>query len=393
MDPLSWVDEQLTQLERADLLRSLPPPLRTAGATVDLQGCSIVNFASNDYLGLAAHPKLIDAAARACQTQGVGRAASPLVSGRSEIHDLLEHQLAEFLHTEAALLFPTSFAANAGTIPAIVDRGDAIYGDAKNHASIIDGCRLSRAERHIYPHADLETLERMLRQGSKFRRRLLVTDSLFSMDGDLAPIPQLAALADRYQAILMVDEAHAIGVFGKNGEGAVEHFAEDDPWLRSHVHIRVGTFAKSLGSAGGFVCGTASLIRWLSNRARTYVFSTAQPAGIAAAGVAALKLVGSEPERRHALLKRADRLRQLLKEHDWNTGLSASQIIPIKIGSPTATMRLSQRLRQRGYWAPGIRPPSVPDQQSLIRLGLTAAHTDEMIDAFVETLNQVREPD
>ncbi len=391
MDPLSWVDEQLTQLERADLLRTLPPPLRTAGASVELDGQTVVNFASNDYLALAADSRLIDAATRACHSSGVGRAASPLISGRSEIHDCLEQQLAKFQRTEAALLFPTSFAANAGIIPALVDRGDAIYGDAKNHASIIDGCRLARAERHIYPHADLDTLEQLLRQGSKFRRRLIVTDSLFSMDGDLAPIPQLAALAEQYQAMLMVDEAHAIGVFGENGRGAVEHFAVADPQLESRVHIRVGTFAKSLGSAGGFVCGSAPLIKWLSNRARTYVFSTAQPAGIAAAGAVALDLVASEPERRNLLLKKAQRLRQLLNQRGWDTGASVSQIIPIKIGSPAATMRLSEQLRQRGYWAPGIRPPSVPDHDCLLRLGLTAAHSDEMIASFVQTLEQVRE--
>ncbi|MGI9455466.1 MAG: aminotransferase class I/II-fold pyridoxal phosphate-dependent enzyme, partial [Aeoliella sp.] len=351
MEPLDWVDEQLAQLQRDDLLRTLPPPLRAAGATVEIEGQQFTNFASNDYLGLAADQRLIDAAARACHSQGVGRGASPLVCGRSEIHADLEQRLAKFQQTEAALLFSTSFAANAGIIPALVDRGDAIYGDAKNHASIIDGCRLARAERHIYPHADVDTLEQLLSKGQTYRRRLIVTDSLFSMDGDLAPLSQIAALAEKYRAMLMVDEAHAIGVFGEQGRGAIEHFAAADHKLESRVHIRVGTFAKALGSAGGFVCGSASLINWLSNRARTYVFSTAQPAAVAAAGAVGLELVASEPQRRRSLLKKADHLRDLLQQHGWDTGPSVSQIIPLKIGSPAATMQLSQRLHEREFWA------------------------------------------
>ena len=248
MEPLAWVDEQLAQLEHADLLRTLPPPLRVAGAIVELDGRPIINFASNDYLGLASDKRLVEAAMRACQSHGLGRGASPLVCGRSVVHDSLEQQLAKFQHTAAALLFPTSFAANAGVIPALVDRGDAIFGDEKNHASIIDGCRLARAERHIFPHRDVGALETLLRDGKKYRRRLIVTDSLFSMDGDLAPLSQLGELAERYDAMLMVDEAHAIGVFGPDGRGVVEHFSQTDPQLEDRVHIRIGTFAKALGA-------------------------------------------------------------------------------------------------------------------------------------------------
>jgi len=390
MEPLAWVDEQLAQLDRADLLRTLPPPLRAAGAVVEIDGRSIINFASNDYLGYASDQRLIDAATRATQDQGLGRAASPLMCGRAEIHDALERQLAEFQRTEAALLFPTSFAANAGIIPALVDRGDAIYGDAKNHASIIDGCRLARAERHIYPHSDIDALEALLQDSKKFRRRLIVTDSLFSMDGDLAPLPQLGRLAQRYDAMLMVDEAHAIGVFGEYGRGVVEHFSATNPELESQVSLRVGTFAKSLGSAGGFVCGSASLIKWLANRARTYVFSTAQPAALGAAGSVAIELVASEPDRRKSLLEKAAVLRQQLHQLNWDTAPSASQIIPLRTGTPASTMRLSEALRERGIWAPGIRPPSVPEHESLIRLGITSAHTRQMLDFLVSTLQEVR---
>jgi 8-amino-7-oxononanoate synthase len=390
MDPLDWIDEELLRLERENLLRALPPPLRAAGAVVDVAGKRVINFASNDYLGLAADDRLARAAAEAFLEQGVGRGASPLVSGRSLVHDQLERRLAEFFGTESALLFPTSFAANAGIIPTLVDEGDAIYGDAKNHASIIDGCRLSRAERHIYPHGDMESLASMLRSDRKYRRRLIVTDTLFSMDGDLAPLPELARLASEHNAMLMVDEAHAVGVFGETGRGVVEHFSNEHPQLANQVHVRVASFGKALGCAGGFVCGSASLIRWLANRARTYVFSTAHPAGISAAALVALDLVDREPGRRQGLLERAADLRNRLREQGWDTGCSESQIVPVVIGSADGTMRISQALRDRGIWAPGIRPPSVPEGSSLLRLGFTAAHTEEMVEQLLVALAEIR---
>lgn len=391
MDPLGWIDEELLALARADLLRSLPPGLGAAGPLVEVAGEKIINFASNDYLGLAADPRLAAAAAAALREQGVGRGASPLVCGRSSVHEQLESRLAEFFGTEAALLFPTSFAANAGIIPALVDQGDAIYGDAKNHASIIDGCRLSRAERHIYPHADISALAKLLEEGRHYRRRLIVTDTLFSMDGDLALLVEIAALAEQHDAMLMVDEAHAVGVFGVTGRGVVEHFSARQPDLPNKIHVRVGSFGKAFGSAGGFVCGSSSLVRWLANRARTYVFSTAHPASISAAALVALDLVDREPHRREGLLTRASELRARLGEQGWNTGRSESQIIPVIIGSAERTMHVSKSLREQGIWAPGIRPPSVPDGQSLLRLGFTAGHTDEMVEQLLATLHKLRQ--
>jgi 8-amino-7-oxononanoate synthase len=390
MDPLTWIDEELDQLARAGLLRNLPPGIGTSGAAVEIAGKPVINFASNDYLGLAADPRLAQAAIEAFQNSGVGRGASPLVSGRSSIHEQLERKLAAFLGTESALLFPTSFGANTGVIPALVGEGDAIYGDAKNHASIIDGCRLSKAERHVYPHVDMAVLKELLTQGKHYRRKLIVTDTLFSMDGDLAPLVQLAKLAETHHAMLMVDEAHAIGVFGATGRGVVEHFTAEDPNLSQRVHIRVGSFGKALGGAGGFVAGSAALVRWLANRARTYVFSTAHPAAIAAAGFVAVNLVDREPERREGLLARAAQLRTRLGEQGWNTGRSVSQIVPVILGSANETMRISQALRERGIWAPGIRPPSVPEGESLLRLGFTAAHTPEMVDRLLSELDRLR---
>jgi len=390
MDPLDWVDDDLSRLQHEDLLRALPLPVRVQGATVEQEGRRLVNFASNDYLSLAGDTRLAEAAEAACREQGVGRGASPLICGRAVAHEQLERRLAQFMQTEAALLFPTSFAANAGVIPALVDSEDAIYGDAKNHASIIDGCRLSRAEKHIYPHRDTAALEKMLQRGTSYRRRLVVTDTLFSMDGDLAPLPEIAFLADKYGAMLMVDETHAVGVFGELGRGVVEHCAHRDRDLYGRVHVRVGTFGKALGSAGGFVCGSTALVRWLANRARTYVFSTAHPAALSAAASVALDIVEAEPQRRKSLLVRAEALRARLQLQEWNTGNSASQIIPLRVGDAARAMHLSKSLRKRGFWLPGIRPPSVPQEESLLRLGLTIGHTDEMLDALVTALAGVR---
>ena len=386
MDPLEWVDDELERLDRDDLLRTLPLPLRSAGTIANVGGRQLINFASNDYLGLAADERLIAAAAEACREQGVGRGASPLICGRAEYHARLEQRLAEFELTEAALLFPSGFAANAGVIPALAGEGDAIYSDAKNHASIVDGCRLSRAKCHIYPHADAHALEQLFQDGDHYRRRLIVTDTLFSMDGDLAPLVELGELAERYNAMLLVDEAHATGVFGRRGRGIVEHLSAQQPRLHEQVHVRVGTLSKALGAAGGFVCGKASLVAWLANRARTYVFSTAQPAAASAAALAALDIVESEPWRRSRLLENASRLRQRLRELGWNFAQSASQIIPLIIGSPAETMRLAKALQEQGLWVGSIRPPSVPANESLLRIGLSAAHTDEMREVLVNVL-------
>jgi 8-amino-7-oxononanoate synthase len=327
------------------------------------------------------------AARQAIERGGWGSGASPLVSGRSAWHAELERKLAEFEGTEAALVFPTGFAANAGVIPSLVDKGDAIFADSKNHASLIDGCRLSRARRFIYPHCGCDSLETMLRSATGFRRRLIVTDSLFSMDGDVAPLVRLAELAEQHYAMLMVDEAHATGVFGGRGRGLIEHLLAND--LCHHNIIRIGTLSKALGSAGGFVCGSRSLIEWLANSARSYVFSTSQPAANCAAASAALDIVRNEPQRRVQLLERASVLRLRLCELGWKTGRSASQIIPLVTGGAERTMQLAAQLRNAGFFVPGIRPPSVPEGESLLRLSLCYHHTPEMVDALVDQLSKL----
>ncbi|QDT76146.1 8-amino-7-oxononanoate synthase [Lacipirellula limnantheis] len=382
MPPLDWISAELAELLQRDLLRELPAAFDLQTVMIEGAGQRLINFASNDYLGLAADPRLVAAATEACQTTGVGRGSSPLICGRSTIHAELERRLAEFEHTEAALLFPSGFAANAGVVPALADRGDAIFADAKNHASLIDGCRLSRAETHVYRHNDAAHLAELLAaHASAARRTLIVTDTLFSMDGDVAPLAEIAALARRYDAMLLLDEAHATGVFGDRGRGLAEAAGIEYDGL-----IRVGTLSKAFGAAGGFVVGPQALIDYLANRARSYVFSTAQPASTAAAALVALHVVADEPQRRTQLLAAAATLRKRLQAAGWRTGDSRSQIIPIAVGPAADAVALSQRLREAGFWVPAIRPPSVPPGESLLRLSLTASHTPEMVDGLLAAL-------
>ncbi len=298
--PLAWIDDELAALERQQLLRRLSVRGGPQSVRLAMDGRELINFGSNDYLGLAADPRLTQAVAEALQHEGWGSGASPLVTGHATAHGQLAQRLAEFEATEAALLFSSGFAANAGTIAALVGPGDVVYCDRKNHASLLDGCRLSRADVRAYPHCDCGPLASLLAQSGRYRRRLIVTDGLFSMDGDLAPLVELADLAERHDAMLLVDEAHATGVFGQHGRGVSEHLAVED-----RVPVRIGTLSKALGGVGGFVAGSRSLIEWLIQRARPYVFSTASPAATAAAALAALDVVRQEPDRRQELLARA----------------------------------------------------------------------------------------
>lgn len=382
---LDWIKRELDALDALGLRRELQVRDAPQGPVVQLGGKELVNFASNDYLALAADERLAKAVAAGLKQDSWGSGASPLLFGRGKIHRKLEQQLAEFEAAEAALVFSSGYAANVGAITALVGRGDVVFSDEKNHASIIDGCRLSGARVQVYPHGDCGYLEKMLQQSTNFRRRLIATDGLFSMGGNLAPLPEIARLADRHQAMLLVDEAHATGVFGAHGRGVCEHLEVEE-----RVDVRVGTLSKALGSGGGFVVGTRELIDWLVNRARSYVFSTAPPGPWCAAASAALEIVSGEPDRRRQLLQQADFVRQELRRQGWNTGPSESQIIPVVVGAPQPTMRLAQALREQGLLVPGIRPPSVPEGESLLRLSLSWAHTPEMLHELLETMSSLR---
>ena len=385
---IQWLDDELSRLDERGLRRRLAVRDSPQTAEVTINARQLINFGANDYLGLAADPRLADAACKAIETVGWGSGASPLVSGRSLVHAKLEQAIADFEGTDAALVFPSGFAAGAGTIPALVGEGDVILADQANHASLIDGCRLSKADRLIYPHGDCEVLAAFLAKAHRYRRRLIVTDSLFSMDGDIAPLVQIGCLAAEHNAMLLVDEAHATGVWGARGRGIVEHLATTAPALEKQVTVRIGTLSKALGASGGFVAGCRPLAEWLANTARSYVFSTAAEAASAAAATAAFRIVDDEPHRRTQLLARAAVMRQTLAERGWDIGGSESQIVPVVIGDPDRTMDLAEQLHAAGFYVPGIRPPTVPDGTSRLRISLSYLHTEEQIGRLMEALGE-----
>jgi 8-amino-7-oxononanoate synthase len=387
-DPLAWIDNEAIERSRLGLWRQLATRGASLPGTVEENGHVLINFASNDYLGLAADPRLISAASEAAERFGWGAGASPLVSGWRIPHDELAHALAEFEGTEAALLFPSGYAANLGTIAALVGPGDAIYCDKLNHACLIDGARLSGAKLRVYPHNDADRLAEILtRDGGRFRRSLIATDGVFSMDGDLAPLPDLVAIAERFGAMLLVDEAHGTGVFGPDGRGAASACE-----VAERVPIRVGTLSKALGSIGGFVAGSRRLIEHLINHARSAIYSTALPPAAAAAAKTALAIVQNEPERRDQLSASAAWLRHELAAIGIDTLRSSGPIIPVRIGDPESAMRVSSQLRDLSFLVPAIRPPTVPHGLSRLRISLSAAHTATdgaaLVRAIQQTLSQ-----
>lgn len=384
--PLGWIADAVADLKANHLFRSLA--VRESphvSGKVQLDGEQLIDFGSNDYLGISADHRLVDAVKSNSGYVGWGSAASPLIHGRGTLHARLENELAEFENREAALTFSSGFAANVGTITSLVNKDDVVFSDQLNHASIIDGCRLSGAQTVIYRHGDTNDLAELLESHSgRFRRQLIVTDGLFSMEGDLAPLPELVRLSQESGSMLLVDEAHATGVFGEQGRGASEHFGVHD-----EVDVIVGTLSKSLGCHGGFVAGSRGLIDWITNSARSYIFSTAVPDATCMAAVTAIGLIEQKKEERRQLLLRAERLRSVLMQNGIDVGNSQSQIVPIKIGDPQKVIEIGQRLRENGYFVPAIRPPSVPPHDSLLRISLNIQHNDEMIDQLAKLLIEI----
>ena len=383
-EPLAWIDDDLDALRAADLER--PHRVRSGrqGREVELDGRTLVNFGSNDYLGYAGDVRLTKAASKAACAEGFGAGASPLVSGHSTAHELLERSIADLVGVDAAVVFPSGFAANTATIAAVVGPEDFIASDARNHASIIDGCRLSRSRVGVYPHRDMAALDALLAAATSARRRLIVSDTLFSMDGTVAPLADLCALARRHRAMLMVDEAHATGVFGARGGGLVEEAGCGDG-----VHLRVGTLSKAIGAGGGFVAGHADLIRWLRHKARAWIFSTAHPPAVAAAAARGIALVGEEPHRRLELLAAAASFRESLASVGVATA-GRGQIVPVVVGAAGRAVAVSKQLADAGLFVPAIRPPSVPEGASLVRASLawhhTAADRDRLVAAIAASL-------
>jgi 8-amino-7-oxononanoate synthase len=378
--------EDVASIQAQGLERQLKVAGRRVGARVETANGVAIDFSSNDYLGLAADPRLVVAAVRAMEQQGVGSTASRLIAGNNPEHEALERALAEFFDVERALTFSSGFLANTGTIPALVGRDDVIFADELNHASLIDGCRLSRAIVHIYPHADTAALESLLVVNrSTARRALIVTDGLFSMDGDTAPLPEIVRLARQFDAWTYVDDAHGVGVVGDSGRGSPSAAG-----LHGEIDVLAGTLGKAFGAAGAFVLGSSTLVQYLLNRARTFIFSTAMLPAQAAAGREALRIVADEPKLRDRVAANARLLRQLLCSNGVNAlGDETSPIVPVLIGDATRTMRIGAELAARGFLVGAVRPPTVAPGTSRLRVTISAAHTDEQISAFANTLAEL----
>lgn len=382
---VEFIDSEIDRLKAAGLYRKLRRVENDQGPTLVVDGREVINFSSNNYLGLANHPALRDAAKSAIDRYGCGTGASRLISGNMTLHEELEHRIAEFKGTEAALVFNSGFQANTGVVSTLVGEGDAVFSDALNHASIIDGCRLSRAALSVYAHFDMNQLEDELKRAAAARRKLIVTESLFSMDGDEAPLGAIVALAERYGAMVMVDEAHATGVYEPNGAGLVAKLG-----LGDRVLVQMGTLGKALGGFGAYIAGGKGLCDLLINRCRSFIYTTSLPPAVMAMAIAAIELVEREPQRRQALRHNGEHLGQGLKSLGYALGGSRSQILPLMVGDANRCMELSRRLLERGVFAHGIRPPTVPPGTSRLRVTLMATHAEEQIHRALEIFEQVK---
>jgi glycine C-acetyltransferase len=374
VDPLSYLADDLAQLKAQGLYRRLRVLEDEQRAHTTFDGRSVVNLSSNNYLGLTTHPKLRQKALEAIERYGVGTGSVRTIAGTMSLHMELERRLAEFKHTEATVVFQSGFAANAGTVSAILTKEDVIISDELNHASIIDGCRLSRAAIKVFPHRDADAARKILRELPSGQRKLLITDGVFSMDGDLGPLPDLCAVAEEYGAIMMVDDAHASGVFGKNGRGTVDHFG-----VHGRVDVQVGTLSKAVGALGGYVAGSTAFIEFLHHRARPFLFSTSHPPSVTATCLAAIDVLLEEPQIIDQLWENTRFFKKGLIELGFNTGASESPITPVIVGDGALAMKLSDRLFQEGVFAQGIAFPTVAKDKARVRTIVTATHTrDEL---------------
>src|SRR5213075_1004500 len=337
---------------------------------------AVVNLSSNNYLGLTTHPRLRERALEATRKYGVGTGSVRTIAGTMDIHIELERRLAEFKKTEAVVVFQSGFAANAGTVSAVLNKDDVVISDELNHASIIDGCRLSRAAIKVFPHKDVGAARTVLQSLPATQRKLLITDGVFSMEGDLGPLPALCDLAEEFGCIMMVDDAHASGVFGQNGRGTIDHFA-----VHGRVDIQVGTLSKAFGALGGYVAGSRTLIEFLYHRARPFLFSTSHPPSVAAACIAAVDVLLEEPQIIDRLWDNTRFFKAGLKALGFNTGLSESPITPVIAGEGALAMKLSDRLFQEGVFAQGIGFPTVARDRARVRTIVTATHTREDLQA------------
>ncbi len=382
---LHYLTEELNKLREQKLYQKLRV-LETEQLPVSrFDGREVINLSSNNYLGLTTHPKLRARALEAIEKWGVGSGAVRTIAGTMAIHLELEEKIAKFKRVEASVVFQSGFTANAGTVQAILGREDVIISDQLNHASLIDGCRLSRAEIKIFPHKDIDACENILKEiESRKCRKLLVTDGVFSMDGDIAPLPQLVELAEKYGCIMMIDDAHASGVLGRNGRGTVDHYN-----LHGRVDIQVGTLSKAIGALGGYVCSTRDAIEFLYHRARPFLFSTSHPPSVVATCLAAFEVLEQEPQLVDQLWANTRFFKEGLKRLGFNTGLSETPITPVIVGDAALAHQFSRELFAAGVFAQGIGFPTVPEGKARIRTIVTATHTQEELTRALGILESV----
>jgi glycine C-acetyltransferase len=377
--------EELNGLKQAGLYRPLKELQSPQRPRSIIDGREVINLSSNNYLGLADDPRLKQAMIEATEAYGAGSGAVRTIIGTMTIHNQLEQKLAEFKHVEAAVVFQSGFTCNSGVIPVLVGEGDAVISDELNHASIIDGCRLSKAKIHRYKHADMDDLARVLKEtDGQYRRRLIITDGVFSMDGDIAPLPDIVELAEKHGCMTYVDDAHSSGVLGKNGRGSVNHFGLD-----GRVTVQVGTLSKAVGVLGGYVAGPRALIELLWHKGRPFLFSTSHPPGVAAACLKAIEIMEQEPERIDRLWENTRYFKERLTELGFDTGKSETPITPVIVGDEVKAMQLSDRLLEEGVFAQGIAFPTVPRGKARVRTIVTAAHTKEDLDEALAAFAKV----
>jgi glycine C-acetyltransferase len=382
---LQYLTDELNKLREQKLYQKLRV-LETEQLPVSrFDGREVINLSSNNYLGLTTHPKLKRRAMEAIEKYGVGSGAVRTIAGTMTLHMALEEKIARFKQVEASVVFQSGFVANAGTVQAILGRGDVIISDELNHASIIDGCRLSRAEIKVFPHKDTEACEKLLKQIAGHKgRKLLITDGVFSMEGDIAPLPRLVELAEKYGCIMMIDDAHSSGVLGRNGRGTVDHFG-----LHGRVDIQVGTLSKAVGALGGYVCSTRNTIDFLYHRARPFLFSTSHPPSVAATCLAAFEVLEEEPQWVEQLWTNTTFFKEGLKKLGLNTGASETPITPVIVGDAALAHEFSRQLFQEGVFAQGIGFPTVPQGKARIRTIVTATHTREELTRALGILEAV----
>src|SRR6201994_1494926 len=384
-NPLSYLTDQMNELKAKGTFFHLRVLEDEQAPVCTFDGKRVINLASNNYLGLTTHPKLREAALAAIRKYGVGSGAVRTVSGTMKIHMELEEKIARFKNTEACVVFQSGFAANAGTVSAVLGKDDFIISDQLNHASIIDGARLSRAKILVFEHKNIEQAEAKLASvADQPGKKLLITDGVFSMDGDIGPLPALCDLAEKYGAIMMVDDAHASGVLGRNGRGTVDQFK-----VHGRVDIQVGTLSKAIGALGGYVCGSRDLIEFLYHRARPFLFSTSHPPSVAASCIAAFDILEQEPERMQNLWNNTRYFKNGLAEAGFNTGISETPITPVIVGDAARAYRLSSELFEEGVLATGIAFPTVAKDKARVRTIVTATHTREELDRALDVFQRV----